>query len=101
MDLANFDPDIVDKALSTQGYLILRDKNLDDTCEAARTEYSLCLETLKLHAPSDRFDYRQLSREPWRKLAIGGRNGDGLPIAQNLQTTYFDVNDRNYPALSS
>ncbi|MEA2413854.1 MAG: hypothetical protein QOI58_511 [Thermoanaerobaculia bacterium] len=101
MDLANFDPKIVDATLGSEGYLIVKDTKLEEQCDAARDEYDTCLTTLQLHAPRARFDYKQLSTEPWRKLAIGGRNGDGLAIAQNLQTTYFDANDENYPALGA
>ena len=69
--------------------------------EAARKEYEVCLTTATLHPPSEKFDYERLSREPWRKLAIGAKNGLGDPIAQNLQSTYFNSNDKNYPALGS
>lgn len=34
-------------------------------------------------------------------MAIGSRNGIGESYAQNLQTTYFDSDDKNYPAISS
>ncbi len=101
MDLANFDTKTVDAALNSQGYIILKDKGLKKKCEAARKEYEVCLKTLKVHAPSDRFDSRQLSGKPWRKLTIGGRNGNGDPIAQNLQTVYFDPSDKSYPGLGS
>src|SRR5258708_13127389 len=101
MDLANFDPKTVDVALNSRGYVILKDEGLKKKCEAARKEYEVCLKTLKLHAPSDKFDSRQLSRKPWRKLTIGGRNGNGGPIPQNLQTVYFDPSDKKYPGLGS
>jgi hypothetical protein len=101
MDLTSLNPETVDAELNSHGYLILRDKRLESQCEAARTEYEVCLKTIRLHPPSEKFDYQQLSREPWRKLAIGSKNGIGNPIAQNLQSTYFDPADRNYPALGS
>src|SRR5260221_4339080 len=101
MDLANFDTKTVDAALNRQGYIIIKDKGLKKKCEAARKEYEVCLKTLKVHAPSDKFDSRQLSRKPWRKLTIGGRNGNGDPIAPNLQKVYFDPSDKSHPSLGS
>src|SRR5437870_2476836 len=101
MDMTNFDPETVDKELNSQGYLILRDQELESQCEAARKEYEVYLTTATLHPPSEKFDYEWLSRKPWRKLAIGATNGLGDPIAQNLQSTYFNPNDQNYTALGS
>lgn len=101
MNMTNFDPEMVDKELNSEGYLILKDKELESQCEGARKEYEVCLRKAKLHAPSEKFSYENLSREPWRKLAIGSKNGMGDPIAQNVQTTYFNHNDKNYPALGS
>jgi len=101
MDLANFDPKTVDAALNSQGYLVVRDAGLESMCEAARKEYGVCLKSAKLHAPSENFNYRQLSKEPWRKLGIGAKNGNGYPIAQNLQSIYFDPTDKNYPGLGA
>ena len=99
MNVANVDPEMVDKELNSQGYLILRDKELEIKCEAARKEYEVCLKRAELHPPSEKIDYESLSRKPWRKLSIGAKNGLGDPIAQNLQSTYFNPNDKNYPAL--
>src|ERR1700694_4803897 len=101
MNLANFNPEAVDAELNSEGYLILRDEGLTRKCEAARKEYEVCLKATKPHPPNEKFDYERLSREPWRKLAIGSKNGIGQSIAQNLQTIYFDPNDENWPALNS
>jgi|GEM_PF-2256611 len=101
MNLTNFANETVDEELNRQGYLVLKDKRLESECEAARNEYEACLKNIKPHPPNEKFDYERLSREPWRKLAIGSRNGMGHPIAQNLQTMYFDPSDKNYPALGS
>jgi hypothetical protein len=68
---------------------------------AARLEYQSCLQAAVLHPPRQRFDYKSLTQGPWRKLAIGSTNGLGDPCAQLLQSTYFDMNDNNYPNLSA
>lgn len=101
MDLTTLNPETVRAELNRQGYLIIKSAELKSRCEAARTEYETCLKTVRLHPPSEKFSYQQLLREPWRKLAIGSRNGIGNSIAQNLQSTYFAPNDRNYPALGA
>ncbi len=99
MDRTNFKRETVDEELNRHGYLIFRDRELERLCDAARKEYEFTLRRVKLHAPAEAFDYRRLTIEPWRKLAIGSRNGLGSPIAQNLQSTYFNPIDLNYPAL--
>ncbi|PYJ86678.1 MAG: hypothetical protein DME70_07790 [Verrucomicrobia bacterium] len=99
MNMTEFDRQVVDKELHRHGYFILKDKDLESRCEAARKDYEISLARAKLHAPGEKFDYKKLSRKPWRKLAIGSKNGLGHSIAQNLQTTYFSPDDRNYPGL--
>jgi hypothetical protein len=101
MNLRNFDAPAVDIVLKRDGYMILRDEELELQCEAARKEYEACLDKATIHAPAERFRYSDLSAQPWRKLAIGSKNGVGEPIAQNLQTTYFGTGDKNYPALGT
>jgi hypothetical protein len=101
MDLTNLNSETVNAELNYHGYLIIKDAELKHTCEAARVEYEACLQAVRPHPPDEKFDYRQLSRGPWRKLAIGSRNGLGHPIAQNLQSTYFDPGDKSYRALGS
>jgi hypothetical protein len=101
MELKSFDLELVDRELDKHGYLIVHDDQVKSLCRTAREEYELCMQTCELHAPTDHFDFRALSVKPWRKLAIGSRNGLGNPYAQNLQSAYFDIDDRNYPALGS
>jgi hypothetical protein len=93
------DPEYVDKELEKRGYLVIKDAGIEAASLAARAEYDCCLQRSKIHPPRERFDYGALRREPWRKLAIGSVNGLGVPYAQNLQSIYFDADDRNYPAL--
>jgi hypothetical protein len=101
MNIAEIDPTEIDRELNTNGYMIFRDPEIAQTSLEARSEYERCLQASKLHATREKFHYSALSSEPWRKLAIGSSNGLGESYAQNLQSIYFDANDRNYPALGS
>jgi hypothetical protein len=101
MDVTAIDTAAVDQELNRRGYLIIRDLGIEQKSQEARSEYLRCLEQSKLHATRERFHYSALSKEPWRKLAIGSANGLGDPYAQNLQSIYFDAHDRNYTALGS
>src|SRR5690349_2284743 len=101
MDLANLDVQVVDQALMTEGYFIVRDKQFEQLCVAARKEYEICFKNTKPRSPAEKFDYKMLKNEPWRKMAIGSRNGLKESISQNLQTTYFSETDQNFPFLSS
>lgn len=99
MDVTGLDPDHIDRELDARGYLIIKDGDLEKDAIAARAEYECCLGVLKLHPTREKFHYTELAKAPWRKLAIGSNNGVGDPYAQNLQSTYFDFNDANNPAL--
>jgi hypothetical protein len=101
MDLKAFDLERIDAELDQRGYVVLRDAEMQSLCTTVRSEYERCMRTCEVHAPSDYFDFRALTNEPWRKLAIGSRNGLGQPYAQILQSTYFDPHDKSYPALGS
>lgn len=101
MEMTAIDPVKIDNALNSNGYLIVHDPELEQLSLKARAEYDRCLQASKLHATREKFHYSVLAREPWRKLAIGGSNGLGYQYAQNLQSIYFDANDKNYPALGS
>src|SRR5262245_11453312 len=99
MELAKLDLDQIDEELDESGYVVIRHPEIASICSAARAEYELCLQNSTVHAPRDSFDYRDLTKRPWRKLAIGSRNGLGHPYAQNIQSTYFDPNDQKFRAL--
>ncbi len=101
MDLASLDLQKIDNDLNNYGYLIVKDKTLEKICEAARTEYEECFKNSKPRAPRDRFDYKMLKEKPWRKMAIGSKTGLGEPIAQNMQSIYFDESDQRYPSLTA
>jgi hypothetical protein len=101
MNVSAIDPDHVDKELDAHGYLVIKDADIEENCLAVRSEYDRCLATAKLHSTREKFHYSELAKGPWRKLAIGSNNGVGDPYAQNLQSTYFDFNDKNYLALGA
>jgi hypothetical protein len=101
MDPTTIDPKEIDNELDRQGYIVIKDSEIEQTSLNVRREYEHCLQVCETHAPRERFHYSTLSKGPWRKLAIGSSNGVGEPYAQNLQTTYFDANDKNYPAIRS
>ena len=101
MDLKALDLERIDAELDQRGYVVVPDAQIQLLCPAARAEYEQSMRDCEVHAPSDPFDFRALSNKPWRKLAIGARNGLGQSYAQNLQSTYFNLNDKNYPALGS
>lgn len=101
MDENSVNPDVVDNELSRRGYLIVTDPKIVTMSTAARADYERCMRVSPLHASRARFHYSDLSKAPWRKLTIGSSNGIGETYAQNLQTTYFDLNDKKYPALGA
>lgn len=101
MDVSAIDPDRVDAALESSGYLIIRDPDVEQKSLAARAEYERCLPMATLHPTRQKFHFSTLANAPWRKLAIGSSNGVGDPYAQNLQSVYFNFDDENYPALGS
>lgn len=99
MTFPHLDLDAVDAALDRHGYLIVRNDELTALCAQARADYVRFFEQSKPKPPRESFDFRHLAREPWRKYAIGSHIGLGDPYAQNLQSSYFDYRDRNYPQL--
>jgi hypothetical protein len=99
MNITEIDPVRIDSELGSRGYMILHDPEIEQSSVEARAEYDRCLRVSKLHATRETFQYTALSKEPWRKLAIGSKTGVGESYAQNLQSIYFDANDASYPAL--
>jgi hypothetical protein len=100
-DVSAIDPERIGRVLDEQGYITIKDAAIAESSSAARADYDRCLKASKLHATREKFHFSSLSREPWRKLAIGSSNGIGDPYAQNLQSIYFDASDPNYPALGA
>lgn len=100
-DVSSIDPEQIDDELNRCCYVVVKHPDIVAVSLAARAEYERCLQASKAHAPRERFHYSVLKNQPWRKMALGSSNGVGDPYAQNLQTIYFDMSDRNYPALGS
>lgn len=92
---------LIDDEIKRDGYSIRRPENFGSLCEAAREEYLEIFRTAKLQPPKKKFSYVDLRDNPWRKLAIGSRNGVGEPYAQLLLATYFGVGDQSSGALNT
>jgi hypothetical protein len=99
--MISIDTQVVDAELEKRGYLIVKDEAFSELCTAAHDEYYRYFQASTLHAPRDKFHYSDLIKDPWRKLTIGSGNGLGEAYAQNLQTTYFHLEDTNHPSLGS
>ena len=54
-----------------------------------RNQYFKILKTSILHSQSEKFNFEDLEKLPWRKTAVGSSNGLGSKISQVLQTTYI------------
>jgi hypothetical protein len=66
---------------------------------SARNEYFSFLKESTIHPQGEKFSPTDLYLRPWRKQAIGSRNGSGEPYSQVLQTTYFHGSNKEFPAL--
>jgi len=75
--------------------------NFAALCEAARADYLAAFKTTSVQPPKQAFQPSDLAVEPWRKFAIGSRNGVGEPYAQLLQTIYFDPAGARHPSLNA
>ena len=83
------DPERIDKVLDEQGYLTIKDPAIATASSAARADYDRCLKASRLHPTREKFHFSSLSKEPWRKLAIGSSNGIGDPYAQESPVHLF------------
>jgi len=88
-------------ALRKDGFILIPSFLTHEEVEKTRAEYFLSLSRLEPHPPSQRFDPGNLKITPWRKFAVGSRNGSGDPYSQVLQTTYFSPSAPDYPVLGS
>ena len=84
--------------LKNKGFSII-ETGLTDLISKARMDYLGAFNQLTLHSPREPFTPHDLLQAPWRKLAIGSRNGIGEPYAQFLQTTYFHEQCQKYSHL--
>lgn len=85
------------REVDLQGFSIMMDDELMTHASGAREEYLGLFADLPLHAPREPMVPSFLETLPWRKLAIGSKNGVGDPYAQFLQTTYFGRNGNGSP----
>jgi hypothetical protein len=97
----NFDVKAIDQELETTGYVILKPPGFYELIKAARADYDKAFKICDLQPPKKKFHYLDLPKNPWRKQAIGSKNGVGEAYAQILQTIYFDINQTAYPALKT
>ena len=86
--------------LNDKGYSIFRQAEFQKTVTRAKSEYQEVLGSLPVNAPTKAFSQKDLAVRPWKKFAIGSRNGVGESYAQLLQTTYFLEGDSRFPHLS-
>ena len=66
----------------------------------AKAEYFATMDSVGLKPAGEKLHPAELTQQPWRKLAVGSKNGSGEPYSQVLQTTYFSQNDLTRPVLS-
>lgn len=97
IDWSAIDSEVTDKGLS----IVRPSSEFTALCEQAREEYLRAFSAAAIHPPKETFRPSDLTAAPWRKFTIGSKNGVGEAYAQLLQTTYFDANQRQYPALSA
>ena len=91
----------VEREVEAAGLSIVRPTaDSRDLCEAARADYLRAFKAAAVQPPRKAFRPSDLSRGPWRKLAIGSKNGVGEGYAQVLQTMYFDPTRPHHPALN-
>lgn len=88
------------KEINTNGFIVLNNFFKKKIINDSRSEYLKSLSHLKIHPPNQKFNPSSLKKRPWRKFAVGSRNGYGENYSQLLQTTYFHQNDLRYPNLS-
>jgi hypothetical protein len=97
IDVSAVAREVVDK-----GYTIARPSGgFAALCDRARTEYVNVCRALPVQPPKKAFRPADLQTRPWRKFAIGSKNGVGEPYAQVLQTVYFSGADPAQPALNA
>lgn len=89
----------IQQSLVRDGLCIIRQSIVKDIASEARGEYYRSMSSCAVAPQNAQFHYRDLNTKPYRKYAVGSKNGNGDPYAQFLQTTYFSKEDGNYPRL--
>lgn len=96
------DAESVDQAVTSTGLGIIRPPQIfTDLCEAARADYLAAFKSTRAQPPKKAFAPADLAAGPWRKFAIGSKNGIGEAYAQLLQTIYFDSNRPDHASLNT
>jgi hypothetical protein len=91
----------IERDVSTTGLSVVRPSNgFQDLCAAARADYLAQFRIAPVQPPKRAFRPSDLVSAPWRKYAIGSRNGVGESYAQLLQTIYFDATGQDHPSLN-
>jgi hypothetical protein len=98
----DIDTHLIDREVSTSGLSIVRPaRTFLELCESARADYLEAFKTTNVQPPKKAFRPSDLAAGPWRKFAIGSKNGVGESYAQLLQTVYFDSNRPSHASLNS
>jgi hypothetical protein len=91
----------IEHEVSTTGLSIVRPAaSFLELCETARADYLAAFRRSTVQPPKKAFKPADLAKGPWRKFAIGSKNGVGESYAQLLQTTYFDPTCPAHPSLN-
>ena len=91
----------IERDVSSTGLSIVRPaETFLPLCEAARGDYLAAFKAARVQPPKKAFRPSDLVAGPWRKFAIGSKNGVGESYAQLLQTMYFDPTGSSHPSLS-
>ena len=91
--------DILEK-VKRNGFYIYPNYFDQKVVDQVKAEYFRVMDSLNVKPAGVKLKPADLVNRPWRKLAVGSRNGAGEPYSQVLQTTYFSQNDAARPALS-
>jgi hypothetical protein len=102
--LSSFSIDIpsIEREVAGTGMAIVRPAPpFLELCESARADYLAEFTRAPVQPPRRPFRPADLAAAPWRKFAIGSKNGVGESYAQLLQTMYFDPTRPAHPSLNA
>ena len=91
--------EIINKVKS-EGFYIFHNYINRELTDLIKKEYFSAMDSISLKPAGEKLNPSRLSFSPWRKLAVGSKNGLGEKYSQVLQTMYFSQNDSNRPSLS-
>lgn len=90
----------IKETVKQDGFIVVKLENLFNLVNLARKEYAQSLKDIPLTASKYKFDYRDIKKNPIRKLSIGSKNSLGEEYGQVLQTTFIDCMNSEYEALN-